>query len=72
MRIVKPLCFLLRYPQHPFIIIVHVVVVVEHTGCLLFIYRIALSLSLFWVVGERDFSPWPDTPITASYNLLCI
>ena len=39
---------------------------------LLIIFRIALSLSFFWVLGERDFSPWPDTPIAASCNLLSI
>ena len=39
---------------------------------LLTIFRIALSLSFFWVLGERDLSPWPDTPIAASCKLLRI
>ena len=40
--------------------------------CLLNIFRIALSLWLFWAVGEKGFYPWPDTPIAASCNLLRI
>ena len=30
---------------------------------LLCVFQIALSVSVFWVLGERDFSSWPDTPI---------
>ena len=31
-----------------------------------------IVIIVFWVLGERDFSPWPDASIAASCNLLRI
>ena len=33
---------------------------------------IVVIVIVFWVLGERDFSPWPDTPIAASCHPLRI